>query len=274
MSRAGLSLAVSALLVLGSAGVARADVAYSYEIENADARADKVLVVWPRACGAKGEPLGAIDLTLNPDWASRMHDVDYEVVVARREHTLLAPCTKTSRLYALPADVFARASREATVDDKSIGQMEAGAPFAILPTLDAIDLGKRIELFGKDPRVLRTTFRFEPTRTGRPAALKAVHEVLEVTGFDATSFAVKTKRAIYTHEDGRTESVSDPARAEASAADSGAAPLPSASAVAASTKAELAKPDLGTRWVVLAAIAGLVVGGVLAYRKKRSAAAK
>ena len=33
------------------------------------------------------------------------------------------------------------------------------------------------------------------------------------------------------------------------------------------------KPDLGTRWVLLAAVAGLVMGGVLAYRKKRDARA-
>ena len=34
-----LSLAASALLVLGSSGLARADVAYSYEVENADRHA-------------------------------------------------------------------------------------------------------------------------------------------------------------------------------------------------------------------------------------------
>ena len=273
MSRPRLSLAASALFVLGSSGVARAEVAYSYEVENADAHADKVLVVWPRACGAKGEPLGTIDLALNPDWTSRMHEVDYEVVVGGKKHTLLEHCTKSSRLYALPADVFARGARESTADDKSIGQMDAGAPFAILPALDALDLGKRIDLFGKDARVLRSTFRFEPTRASRPAALKAVHEVLAVDAFDATTFAVKTKRAIYTHEDGRIETVADPSNASSASADASAsaAPVPSAAPAA---PGEPAKPDLGTRWVLLAAVAGLVVGGVMAYRKKRDAAAK
>lgn len=276
MSRGSwLAVAASALFLLGSSGVARADVAYSYEIENADAHADKVLVVWPRACGATGEPLGTVDLALNPDWASRMHDVDYEVVARGRKHTLLDHCTKSARLYALPAEAFARGTRVATADDMSIGQMEAGAPFAILPALDAIELPKRIALFGTDARVLRSAFRFEPSLASRPAALKAVHEVLEVRAFDATSFAVRTKRAIYTHADGHLETVTDPGGG-AVAVDAGAAAAPVASAPAAlpPTSPEPAKHDLGTRWVLLAAVAGLVVGGVMAYRKKRDAAAK
>jgi hypothetical protein len=261
------------LLVLGSSGLARADVAYSFEIENADAHADKVLVVWPRACGAKGEPLGTIDLALNPDWASRMHEVDYEVVVRGHNHTLAPPCAKSARLYALPADVFARGTRVATADDKSIGQMQAGAPFAILPALDAIDLGKRIELFGKDARVLRTGFRFERPTASRPAALTAVHEVLEVDAFDGASFAVKVKRAVCTLEDGGSETVTEPGSAVVAAADASASPASSA-APAPAPPPDPAKPDLGTRWVLLAAVSGLVVGGVLAYRKKRAAAAK
>ena len=99
--------------------------------------------------------------------------------------------------------------------------------------------------------------------------------MLEVSGFDATSFAVKTKRAIYTHADGHLETVTDPGGG-AVAADAGAAASPVASAPAAlpATSAEPAKHDLGTRWILLAAVSGLVVGGVMAYRKKRAAAAK
>jgi hypothetical protein len=271
-------LAASALLLLGSSGVARASVTYSYEVDNADAHADKVLVVWPRACGATGDPLGTIDLTLNPDWASRMHDVDYEVVVRGKKHTLLDQCAKSSRLYALPAGEFARGTRTSTGDDMSIGQMEAGAPFAILPALDAVDLTKRIELFGKDPRVLRTTFRFEPTKASRPAALTAVHEVLELSAFDGTSFAVKTTRAVYTHADGHVETVTDPGGASSTGADASVSAAPASSVAPAApapvAPGEPAKHDLGTRWVVLAAVAGLVVGGVMAYRKKRAPAAK
>lgn len=272
--RLRLSLAASALLVLGSSGIARADAAYSYEIENADAHADKVLVVWPRACGAKSEPLGTIDLALNPDWASRMHEVDYEVVVRGRRHALAEPCAKSSRLYALPADVFARGTRMATADDKPIGQTEAGAPFVILPTLDAIDLGKRIALFETDTRVLRTSFRFDAVKASRPATVKAIHEVLEVDAFDATSFAVKVKHAIYTHEDGGTETVTGPAAASSLAADASVPAVPASSASTPAAPTEPAKTDLGTRWVLLAAVSGLVVGGILAARKKRGGAAK
>ena len=273
--RVRLSLAAAVWLVLGSSGIARADVAYSYEVENADARADKVLVVWPRACGAKGEPLGEIDLKLNPDWASRMHEVDYELVVRGRSHVLAEPCAKSARLYALPADAFARGTRVATGDDKSIGQLEAGAPFAILPALDAIDLGKRIELFEKDARVLRTSFRFDRAMASGPSGLRAVHEVLEVDSFDATSFAAKTKSVIYTYEDGGVETVTGPRMATLAAADASAPAAPASSAApVSSAPVEPAKPDLGTRWALLAAVAGLVVGGVLAYRKKRAAAGK
>ena len=264
--------AASALLLLFMSGVARADAAYSYEVENADARPDVVLVVWPRACGAKGEPLGTVDLALNPDWTSRMHDVDYEVVVRGKKHTLLDPCTKSSRLYALPAAEFARGTRASTADDTSIGQVEAGAPFAILPALDALELPKRIELFGKDPRVLRTAFRFEPMKPSRPVTLKAVHEVLAVDAFDGTSFAVKRSRVVYTYMDGRVETVTD----AAGVLDAGA-PALSASAVAlpaVAAEPAAAKSDLGTRWVLLAAVAGLIVGGFLAYRQRRAAPRK
>jgi len=42
----------------------------------------------------------------------------------------------------------------------------------------------------------------------------------------------------------------------------------------AAVPAEPAEHDLGTRWVVLAAVAGLFVDSVIAYRKKRAAAEK
>ncbi|MDB4936111.1 MAG: hypothetical protein JWP87_3083 [Labilithrix sp.] len=239
-------------------------VAYSYEIENAGAHADKVLVVWPRTCGAAGDPLGTVDLALNPEWTSRMHEVDYEVVVKGKRHELLEPCAKTTRLYALPAGAFPLGARTSTADDVSLGQPEAGAPFAIVPALDAVDLKKRIDFFEKDPRVLRTPYRFP---TSAAAKVKAVHDVLSVDAFDATSFAVVPVRAIYTYDDGKTETVPY-AGADASA------PTPPAAAPSAPEPAPPPK-DLGTRWVVLAAAGGLVVGGLLAaYRKKREARPK
>ena len=238
--------------------------AYSYEIQNADARADKVLVVWPRACGASGDPLGAVDLALNPDWASRMNDVDYEVVVSGKHHELQDGCTRTTRLYALPADAFPRGSRDATADDSAIGQKAVGAKFVVLPALDAIDRKARIDFFANDPRVLRTVYRFaavKPTEESR-GGVKSVHDVLVVDGFDATSFTVRTKHVVYTYMDGRTE-------IEAATT---AMPTPSAGPIPSATKSpENAGPrDLGTRWVFLAAVGGLVLGGVIAFfRKKR-----
>ena len=62
--------------------------------------------------------------------------------------------------------------------------------------------------------MLRTTFRFEPTKASRPAALKAVHEVLEVSAFDGTSFVVKATHAICTHYDDHVETVNEPGAVE------------------------------------------------------------
>jgi hypothetical protein len=260
---------------LAALTIAYGAIAYSYEIENAGAHLDKVLVVWPRTCGAAGDPLGTVDLALNPDWASRMHEVDYEVVVKGKHHELLEHCAKSSRLYALEAAAFPLGARQATLDDIPIGQREAGAPFAILPALDAVDLKKRIELFDKDARVLRTSYRFraEPAKTLRDASVpvKAVHDVLSVASFDATSFTVVPVRAVYTLENGTSETVPCGEPDAGTGAD--------ASAVASAPPAPpipLAPPprDLGTRWVFLAAVGGLVAGGLLAYRKKRLAQRK
>ena len=91
--------------------------------------------------------------------------------------------------------------------------------------------------------------------------------------FDATSFAVRTKRAIYTYEDGGTETVTDPGRTIVVGADA-STPASSSSAPVTSCSRRPREARLGTRWVVLAAVAGLVVGGILAARKKRNAAAK
>ena len=263
-----MATALSSVAASSVARPAHADAstpAYSYEIENAPPPG-KVLVVWPRACSATGEPLGNVDLALNPDWTSRMNDVDYEVIVKGRSYTLLEPCTKTSRLYALPVDAFLPGSRESTADDVSIGQAEAGVPFPIVPALDGIDRKQRIDFFAKDPRVARTAFRFETVRAG----VSAVHEVLAVEG-EGPSFAVRTVRAVYTYEDGGSATVSGGADAGASAdADAGANAGANASASAAP-----GAHDLGTRWVLLAALGGLAAGGFLAYsRKKREGAAK
>ncbi len=256
------SVSMAAVL---TARPARAEtIAYSYEIENVDAHPGKVLVVWPRSCASSGEPLGVVDLKLNPDWSARMHDVDYEVV-GKGGREILQLCMKTSRLFALPADAFPRGSRVSTADDMAIGQPEAGASFVILPALDAIDLKKRIELFEKDPRVSRTAFRFDAEAAAKrgPPGTKAVHEVLSVEGLDGSSFTVDVKRAVYMNADGGIVSGAAPA------ADAG----PRSDAGQAASPAPVAPPvdpvDRGTRWVYAAAVAGLVAGGIIAAVRKK-----
>jgi hypothetical protein len=226
-----------------------------------EAHADKVLVVWPRTCAASGEPIGALDLSLNPDWASRLNEVDYEVVVPGKKHTLLEHCRTTSRLFALATSAFPRGTRTATADDTLIGQ-KTGELFAILPALDLIDITKRIDFFGKDPQVLRTPFRFEPVKADAKGA-QAVHDVLAVEGFGRTEFQVVVKRVVYTYADGGSLSATSPASGSPSTS-----PTPTTT-----TPPTTAPADGGTRWVYLAAIGGLVVGGLIAFfRKKRDAA--
>lgn len=255
--------------------------AYSYEVENADAASDRVIVLWPRTCQASGSPLGSIDFALNPDWASRMNEVDYEVVVKGKAHRIVEHCVETARLFALPAGDFARSTRPSTADDTAIGQAEAGVPFTILPALDAVDLKKRVELFGSDPRVLKSSFRFEaPKVHGNVTKLKAVHDVLAVDGFGATAFSVIAKSVIYTYEDGsietrsyvgasRPEALREKGDAEAGDAGPGVS-LTDGGAGAPADASSPAKQDRGSRFVYIAAIGGLLVGGFIAFlRKKR-----
>jgi hypothetical protein len=313
MRGSALAAATSLLVVLGfapRAALAASPVAYTYEIENADSWPDKVLVLWPRTCQASGKPLGAIDLALNPDWAPRMHEIDYEVVVKGKAHGVVRYCVESARFFALPASDFALGARASTADDMAIGQVEAGAPFAIVPALDAVDLKKRVELFGADPRVLRASFRFDapvdaaaPEAAAPGAAVRAVHDVLAVSELGPTGFVVSPKRVVYTYQDGATETlayvgasrpgasrsgaasgaVSDGGAFADAAAESGVVADAGASAdggaFAARGGAEAgvgeaasagAPADRGTRFVYLAAVAGLVSGGLLAlYRKKR-----
>ena len=286
------------VVAMTTARVAHADagasdvkaIAYSYEIENPDLSPDKVIVVWPRNCGSYGDPLGKVDLALNPDWASRQHDVDYEVVVKAKKHELLEQCTDHARFYALPVSAFPLGTREATADDSAIGQ-QAGAPFAIVPALDEIALEKRIDFLAKDPRVLRASFRFDVPRTARStSALKAIHDVLAVDGFGATAFSVVPKRAVYTYLDGSTETLAylgahrrasvkagllddAGANANASASASANANANADAGAGAGAKAEenaAPKSDLGTRWVVLAAVGGLIAGGLIARNRKKA----
>jgi hypothetical protein len=269
-------------------GVARADgppttgkaITSTYEIENLDAHAELAFVVWPRSCNSNGSPLGSVDLALNPDWSARLHEVDYEVLEKGKKHELSPYCVTTARLYALPVAAFRRASRDAGADDRQLGQT-VGAPHIILPALDAIDLKRRVDFFASDPRALRSTFRFDFGPVISPSPLEGVHDILALEGFDAASFKVLHKRAVYTYRGGVTEALAStdgkrppPSQGDAgaSATASSAAALDAGAPAVVSTAAgdAQARVDRGTRWVYMAAVGGLIAGGVLAYlRKKR-----
>jgi hypothetical protein len=214
---------------------------YTYEIENAGAHPEWALVIWPRDCTATGEPLGTVDLALNPDWAARAHDVDYEVLTQGRSYELENACAEAARIYALPASAFPLGAREATADDTGVGQPEAGARFPILPALDAIDRKQRIDFFAKDPRVLRSSFRF--------ASSKGSHAVLTASAFDEKAGTFTVAPPV------------DAGAADAGDVDAGVLPAESPPAEA---------PDLGTRWVFVAAVGGILAGALIAYRRKNA----
>jgi hypothetical protein len=235
-------VAAATAAVLAVAPVARADAGATettYTIENLDAYPDQVFVAWPRTCGSTGDPLGAVSLQLNPDWVSRLHEMDYEVVEKGKRHQVSSYCLATMRIHALPAAAFPRATRVATADDASLGK-KPGETITILPALDAIDLQQRIPFFASDARQASLPFRFDG-----PAG---AHHDLVIVGSDG----------------GLTLA---PAKALPSAADGGAdAGLAVTAAPTPPTQ------DIGTRWVYAAAIAGLLAGGVIAYYRKKRAA--
>lgn len=285
MRASALVVASSLFVVTGAAArpaIAEPAIAYSYEVEKAEANPDRVLILWPRTCQASGRPLGTIDLALNPDWASRMNETDYEVIVEGKTHTIIEHCIETARLYALPSRDFPRSERPSTADDSAIGQPEAGVPFAILPALDAIDLRRRVTLLGTDPRVLAASFRFaKPLRDERTANVTAVHDVLAVEDVGPTAFSVVPKRVRYTYVDGTTETRAYVAAARPDASkgrggmaavaetDAGPAAEAGADATAAPVTNDGAARDGGTRWVFLAAVVGLLTGGLFAFYKKK-----
>lgn len=273
--------------------LARADakpIDYTYEIENLEAYPDKVFVAWPRTCGSTGDPLGTVSLQLNPDWVTRLHEVDYEVLARGKHHQVLPYCAPTTRLFALPSAAFPQSPRAATADDSALGK-KPGESYLVLPALDEIELPKRITFFAGDPRLLSSPFRLDVVaKAPGGSPLKAVHDVLAIEGAigaAATTFAVAPKRAIYTYDDGASEAVPyrdarrpSPSRAGALDLDAGpgtpAAGDASVDADAGVSVAPTPPPhDLGTRWVYAAAIGGIVAGGAIAqYRKKRAASAK
>lgn len=269
VSRALASSAAIAALLWG--GSARADgPALTYTITNLDAFPDRVFVAWPRTCGSTGDPLGAVSLQLNPDWAARQHEVDYEILKQGAVHQVTSYCLATARIYALRATEFPRSTRVATVDDVSLGK-KPGEILDILPALDAIELPKRVAFFGDTGRHGIASMRFDtllqraPTL---PTAAAAAHFDLRLeANYTATppSFTAFAGLVKLTFDPPAPDAglAAGPIPDDAGSADAGSMSAPSPPAP---TK------DGGTRWVYAAAIVGLLAGGLIAhFRKKKDA---
>lgn len=273
-AKVGASAAVAALLWGSSA---RADApAITFAITNLDMFPDRVFVAWPRTCGSTGDPLGAVSLKLNPDWATRQHEVDYEVLKQGAVHQVTTYCLATMRIYALRATEFPRSTRVATADDASLGK-KPGETLDILPALDTIELTKRIAFFGDTGRNAVASIRFDRLLHLAPAGAppipaKTAHFDLRLeANYAATppTFTVFSGDTKITFDPPAGDAGSDAGSTanDAGAVDAGpiAAPSPSPSPSAPAT-------DGGTRWVYAAAIGGLIAGGLIAqYRKKKDA---
>ena len=296
-------LAVAACAVaVGAPSAARADVLppssrpidYSYELENLEAFSDRVFVMWPRSCGSSGQPLGTIDLALNPQWEPRMHDIDYEVVSSAKRLDVPRYCAETMRLYALPAARFATASQVVMEDRWTLG-VKKGDTITHVPALDAIDLKARMAFLAEDESVARSSRGLDVVLLVRTtvSSLKAVHDVLRVERVEGAAVDLVPKRARYTYMDGVTEEVPytsgtrpSPSRPGALARpgtsffgeDDAASPGPTPSTASSQTSAG-GEPDsvavvrAGSRrrnlWWALAALA-LVVVGAVAWRRRAS----
>jgi hypothetical protein len=153
-----------------------------------------------------------------------------------------------------------------------------------LPALDAVDLTARVALFSEGARVLRAAYRFEAPRVD-PRVVREVRDVLAVDDPGGAAFAVSPRRVLYTFADGATETLPyagavrpPPSRGstdlEASAVARVASPAdaaPPSPAADAGATAPAASPDRDTRFLYLAGVAGLLVGGLAAaYRKRRA----
>jgi len=267
--------------VLGGSS-ARADVPlHTYSIENVDAFPDKVFVAWPRTCGSTGDPLGAVSLQLNPDWAARQHEVDYEVIRQGAAHQVMPYCLATMRIFALSAAAFPLGNRLASGDDGSLGK-KPGETVDLLPALDALELPKRVAFFADDSRKVASPFRFDAPLAGYdagPAVPRGVHRGLVIEGaFDASppSFTLVTKHVKLTFDKPTPDVDLSPADAFATplAGDGGPGQpdrgrADAGMAAAPAPPPEPVRGDGGTRWVYAAAIGGLLAGGLIAhYRKK------
>lgn len=200
-----LLLAAPAAADIAPANSKRVDVSYS--VTNLSAHPGFTLVAWPRACTSEGDPLGSIDLDMNPHLVARMNEMDYEVIRDAARHEIGKFCSGSARLYALPADEFPLKTAIAKDDDWMLG-LEKDKPYAFVPAIDSLTQQERIPFFEKDPKVRRSRYRFSIIGYVRaPHPLKHAHDELEIEKIADTTLVIRPRRVIYTYDDGATETI-------------------------------------------------------------------
>ena len=181
---------------------------YTYEVANLAAHPQALVVAWPRACGSDGRSLGHVDLALNPHLKDRMHEVDYEVVVAGKRHGIGKFCATSTALYALPAKDYPTQARAFEKDDWMLG-LKKGDTQLLIPALNAKSQAERIPFFEEEQQSQRAGHRFAVvTWVAAPTPLKAIHDVLEIATLTSRQFVVKPARVVYAYDDGKEETLS------------------------------------------------------------------
>lgn len=217
LPKAALTLLTLGALAGAKASPAQADlvpssskrIRYSYEVTGLEKHPEVTLVLWPRACGSRGEPMGTVDLGLNPQWKEHFHDVDYEVIVPGQRAEIGKFCAGTAHLYALPAREF-RTEKSVSAEKQWQLGLEAGQPMLRVPALDKLDLAQRMAFFAKSGKARRAAYAFTPPDfVHRRSQVDAVHDVLHAT-LGRAGLAIGGAQAVYTYRDGTTESLAYP----------------------------------------------------------------
>lgn len=207
-----MTMALAALSLTAATTPARADLApsnsthlrYTYEITGPGDKPAATLVVWPRSCGMGGAPMGTIDLASNPQWKSRWHEIDYEVLVPGKDYEVGKFCAGSSHIYALPAREYKTVPAVADKDDWTLG-LTAGQAYLRVPALDKLDLAQRIRFFGS-AKARRAAYDFSPlSLVHRRSQVTTVHDVLRVSAGARGPVAVAPVKVVYTYKDGKAE---------------------------------------------------------------------
>ena len=216
MTRLSASLLASMLGValLASPTRARADimpsggkrVSYTYEIANLAEHPEATFVLWPRTCGSDGEPVGTVDLGMNPQMAGHLHDIDYEAL-RPGPHELLKFCGHTAHVYALDAKTFPTDARAADKDNWVLG-WKTGDKYLGVAALDAMTIQARMPFFASDPRARRADYAFQYVQILRKTSpIATIHDVLRIASLDAWHLVVAPVKVRYGYADGTSEEV-------------------------------------------------------------------